>query len=550
MEVYLSTHNEVYDNIHDNVEGAVVTLNVLKNEGLISDNIIDPETDSIIDYENKYYVLSDAVLLSNEENSEEEGTELCDGMVEISVLKSWETLKDKVDTDDVIYICPKNGSGKISETTDSKELEERVSKLETILQRMNINDKNHVIFDVNSDTSKLAYFPDNAENNEYKDYNDIWRIVTNKNSSNEYTLMYNQPISTNYSSLFPKVSDIINYDSSTLKEYTKNVANSYSDCKNKKYISEKVYSINAAALGDYYSVDEDGDLGFIQNLYKVGDSYYKSLNSYDYSCSYLSTKIDDIDTYVLNGAEYSYLKKDSSYNSYYFSDNSYSLSLINEKNYLDYISIFDLRDNNPFKDNLYETINTNFKSYMKKTSNSYRYSLISSTNTLIQKNDNSFNSTYFRTLTKDEVNKNQSWLSSFSIPIGLYISDYYDISEISYINKIAKSYKYTPIPLYYVYSTYGEIVYQSTNIVRAYRSETICGNSSSIYLCGGTSYYLKNAKYNPIIDLKNVALLTNINNYSTNYKTKRPTCTNDDLGTYECPYLLKIGSYFSDGTTN
>ena len=549
LEVYLSTHSEIYDNIYNNVEGAVITLNALKNEGLISDDIIDPETDSIIDYENKYYLLSDAVLLSNVENLEE-GIEQCDGMVEISVLKSWETLKDKVDTSDVIYICPKNESDINNETSNTTELEERVSKLETILQRMSMNDKNYVIFDVNSDTSKLAYFPNNAGNNDSQDYNDIWRIVTNKNSSSDYTLMYNQNINTNYSSLFPTVNDIISYDSKSLTKFTKNVAKSYSDCKNGIYISDEVYSVSAASLGNYYSFDSDSDLGYIQNLYKVGDKYYKSLSSYSYNCYYLPNAIEDVDNYITK--EYSFLKKGSSYDSYYFSGTGrYSLDLFYNTNNLDYISMFDLRDRNPFKDDLYGAINSNLKSHIKQTKNSYKYSLISSTNTLIQSNDNSFNSTYFRSLTKDEVNKNQSWLSTFTIPIGLYISDQYEVSDLAYLDKVVSSYKYTPIALYYVYSSYGEITYKATNIVRAYKSSTIGGDSSRLYISSrNPSYYLTNAKYNPVIDLENVTLITNINNYSSNYKTKRSSCTNADLGTYDCPYLLKIGSYYSDGTTN
>ncbi len=117
LSVYLETHNEVYTNLKENVEGSVITLEVLKNEGLISDNLIDPEGNKI-DYENNYYVLSSAKLLDNEED-EEESTDVCEGQVSIEVIKSWETLKDKVDTGNVIYICPKNSDNDDSTNTNN-----------------------------------------------------------------------------------------------------------------------------------------------------------------------------------------------------------------------------------------------------------------------------------------------------------------------------------------------------------------------------------------------------------------------------------------------
>ena len=76
LDVYLSNHSEILTNLKDNAEGAVVTFEVLKNEGLVADNIIDPKTNTKVDYKNNYYVLSDAVMLKNEEEAEED---VCDG---------------------------------------------------------------------------------------------------------------------------------------------------------------------------------------------------------------------------------------------------------------------------------------------------------------------------------------------------------------------------------------------------------------------------------------------------------------------------------------
>ena len=65
LDVYLSNHSDILTNLEDNVEGAVVTFEVLKNEGLVPDNVLDPETNKVVDYKNNYYVLSDAVMLEN-----------------------------------------------------------------------------------------------------------------------------------------------------------------------------------------------------------------------------------------------------------------------------------------------------------------------------------------------------------------------------------------------------------------------------------------------------------------------------------------------------
>ncbi len=104
LDVYLSNHGEIVSNLQNDVEGSVITLEVLKNEGLVPDNIIDPETKKVVDYKNNYYVLSDAVMLENDTDIDKNGNELCNGRVGINVIKSWNDLSDKVDTSDIIYI--------------------------------------------------------------------------------------------------------------------------------------------------------------------------------------------------------------------------------------------------------------------------------------------------------------------------------------------------------------------------------------------------------------------------------------------------------------
>ena len=130
LEIYLANHSEVIENVTDNVEGAVVTLEVLRNEGLIPDNLVDYRTNDNkpLDYKNNYYVLSDAVLLQNEELGNESA---CKGQVSLNVIKNWNLTNHN--TSEVIYICPKDGvnSDKITELENEiKSLKDRVTALE------------------------------------------------------------------------------------------------------------------------------------------------------------------------------------------------------------------------------------------------------------------------------------------------------------------------------------------------------------------------------------------------------------------------------------
>lgn len=188
LDVYLSNHPEVYENLENNVEGAVVTLEVLKNEGLVKDGVIDPITKEKIDYKNNYYVLSDAVLLENPTGSTED---VCNGQVGLNVLKSWKELSDEIETAEVIYICPKKNEDSISE-----ELINRIEALEKLTGNIkNIykgeNSNNFVEFPVDNSCSKndKSCFPTNESN--------LWRIYNYYGSSGDYgniKLVYDKPI--------------------------------------------------------------------------------------------------------------------------------------------------------------------------------------------------------------------------------------------------------------------------------------------------------------------------------------------------------------------
>ena len=340
LNVYLSEHSEIYENLSDNVEGAVITLDLLKNEGLIKDKIIDPRTNSVYDYKNNYYVLSDAVLLNSGDEIEENGENECNGRVELNVFRSWKDISDKASSG-VIYVCPKNNTGY---NRENKVLEDRISKLESVIQKFNLGGNNYVIFNVNSDPSKLAYF---SENESIKD---LWRIVSGS-SSGLTTLMYNQNINTNYRNIFANLSDKVE------------LSNGETDfCINGNKI--KVKSVKPASLGKYLGYYSQTDISFIQQIYKDNDNNFYKYTKTLGSC-YYGFKID-LYYYLSSAAGYKKLDDNSDYNNYYFdtskSHSGSGLSIKSETDELDYISLFDLKD---------AKLLTSYESYSSSYKNKY-----------------------------------------------------------------------------------------------------------------------------------------------------------------------------------
>lgn len=170
LEVYLSTHTEVLENVNNNAKAAVVSLELLKNEGLIKDNLD-------IDYKNNYFTLANAVLMP----PDGDGSDECSDQIEIKTFASWE-LDD--DATEVVYICPRAGSGGGGDNAD---LIDRINKLETAFSLMTIQDRNYVLFDVNTRNSEKSYWPDN-------DKQDLWSILKNDINSGEFKLLYSQDI--------------------------------------------------------------------------------------------------------------------------------------------------------------------------------------------------------------------------------------------------------------------------------------------------------------------------------------------------------------------
>jgi len=99
LDVYLANHNEVINNINNNSEGAIVSLELLKNEGLISEELGNNK---------EYFILSKA-LLSNSKPTEED----CENGLELETIRSW--VKGE-DSSKVLYFCHKKigGAGDIT----------------------------------------------------------------------------------------------------------------------------------------------------------------------------------------------------------------------------------------------------------------------------------------------------------------------------------------------------------------------------------------------------------------------------------------------------
>lgn len=211
LQVYMANHREVEENLVLNSKAAIITLETLKNDGLIADNIKNPMTNEKFDYSNNYFTLLEAKVVDKEEIP---ATDCENNILGINILKSWD-LKN-LDTSDVIYVCPrKDYSEDIKSLQDkvnelSSELEEVKSKandsytnsenskdklkLDTLFNGLTytakgVNPNNYVYFEVSSNTSQLAYFPNTVNKG-------LWRIIS-INDKNEIELVYNEPVLSN-----------------------------------------------------------------------------------------------------------------------------------------------------------------------------------------------------------------------------------------------------------------------------------------------------------------------------------------------------------------
>ena len=106
----------------------------------------------------------------------------------------------------------------------------------------------------------------------------------------------------------------------------------------------------------------------------------------------------------------------------------------------------------------------------------------------------------------------------------------------------------------------GYVVYRNGEIGIETVNDLSDGDSSDFYF-NYSQYPYKEAKYYkvwkngyhtevntisyiPVITIKYNNLMNDVNSYPSNYKSKYSSCTNEDLGSKDCPYIVKM----ADGT--
>ena len=167
LEVYLDKHPEITNNVNDNFEGAIVTLEVLKNDGLIDIKGLPKK-----EYKKNYFLLSKTnIVLSGKFK----GNDSCgDNLLRVASIASW-----NVNTDEVVYICP---------TESNSVSEEIINKKDFVAKGENPN--NYVEFKVNPTLN------DSWSNWSNKNTN-LWRIISIQDGI--IKLVYSEPVETNNS---------------------------------------------------------------------------------------------------------------------------------------------------------------------------------------------------------------------------------------------------------------------------------------------------------------------------------------------------------------
>ncbi len=225
LEVYLSTHEEVEENLMLNSKAAVITLETLKKEGLISDDLYNPITKEKLDYTDNYFTLLEGKVVSDTEIKSDANNTSCDyNQIGINIINTWDLKNLK--NEDVIYVCPRKDY-----TEEIKALQDKVDELSSELENIKsnnnnsitnsdspkdklkidtlfndltytakgVNPNNYVYFEVTSKPNEFAYFPNTANKG-------LWRIIS-INTENEIELVYTEPVlSNNFSNYTSKSS--------------------------------------------------------------------------------------------------------------------------------------------------------------------------------------------------------------------------------------------------------------------------------------------------------------------------------------------------------
>lgn len=484
LSVYLSENPEIYKNLSDNVEGAIISLELLKNEGLIRENIKDPKTNEIIDYTNNYYVLSDAVLL-NEEVSEEEAESMCNGRLGIEVIKNWDVLSGNVNMNDVVYVCPKETVEREEEELDVDDLLERIESLENALSLVNLGGDSWVLFDVQTDTSKSAYWPEENQ--------DLWSIV--EANGDEMKIIYNNYVNNKSSSSPIQYKDPTNKCTNFYN--TKNRSWSV-DTSKVKYLDLSKNSVYRSNYNESLIMEYNGAY-YVLYQYNSGNwrnpSYTcKALRTIT-NINYLNTKYGALtNVNNLNGWSRKEIETDK-----YNTAGSKKKDLFDKVVHNSYI-----KEKDYYYD--YDTVNNN---------------AIEELNTTVTLKDK------FGTLSTDDPIKN---IRSLLLGKNFYIG--------SYTVNIR-------------FDTYNGFVSFSNGTLTTVAVNDFDDSNSSDYfeyyndyddvLVGGTyGTYINTMNYIPVFTISFDSLLQNIDSYPSAYKTKYSKCTSDDLGSKECPYVMKL----------
>ncbi len=187
LEVYLENHEEIQTNLENNAKGAIVTLEVLKNEGLI-----DEKQFKGVELKKNYFFLSYSML------DTKENTDCDNNVIPLSIVKNW-----NVDTDKVVYICPRTDSGtsdtSSSDTNKSSVINQYGNSGYYIAKGSNPN--NWVKFEVTAGNSNtdLAYFPNDEDK-------DLWRIVS-IDENGGIKLVYNKDVKSNNQLIYTNYSE-------------------------------------------------------------------------------------------------------------------------------------------------------------------------------------------------------------------------------------------------------------------------------------------------------------------------------------------------------
>lgn len=278
LQVYLTNHKEVTYNLKNNAKAAAITLEVLKNEGLIDDTL------KIDNYKKKYFLVSNAKLLDPKDGKDESDCE--NDVVGVEIFKSWDLSKD-ANGNKVIYVCPKNNSSSSNDNAITG-LQQQVDSLKKIINGITLtkifegeNPNNWVKFEVNSNENNYAYWPNDNEK-------DLWRIYNydQKYINGEYVIVpkkiiYNKEVKSNnykfYSYVDSTGNDTLVFKESSIRDLLND--NRYKDLFKEfsvRYPSDKSYSTTEKTFSKKYECQS--------SIYELNGNYFTRSSSQYNTC--------------------------------------------------------------------------------------------------------------------------------------------------------------------------------------------------------------------------------------------------------------------------